>query len=76
MARLGGLRIDGPGVIAAVDNADVTSTEPFQASERWAYKGTCIAVIKAKASSGSITVTANADNLKEGKILLQVSEKK
>lgn len=68
--------IDGSGIIAVVDNADVTSTEPFQASERWAYKGTCIAVIKANANSGSITVTANADNLKEGKIVLEAGEKK
>lgn len=68
--------IDGPGVIAVVDNADVTSTEPFQASERWAFKGTCIAVIKANGNSGNITVTAHAENLKEGKIILKAEGKK
>jgi len=64
--------IDGTGVIAAVDNADVTSTEPFQSNERWAYKGTCVAIIKANGNVGDITVTANGDNLKQGKIVLKV----
>ena len=61
----------GPGIIAAVDNADGTGTEPFQSDERWAYKGTCVAVIKANADSGNITVTATSSNLKPGKIVLQ-----
>lgn len=66
--------VTGPGVIAVVDNADVTSTEPFQASERWAYKGTCIAVVKANGNTGNITVSANAENLQEGKIDLKISQ--
>jgi beta-galactosidase len=67
--------IDGPGVIAAVDNADVASKDSFQGSNRRAYKGTCIAVIKANKNSGNITVTAKSDNLKEEKIVLKVEEK-
>jgi beta-galactosidase len=68
-------RIEGPGEIAAVDNADLTSTEPFQADTRKAFKGTCIAVIKAIGDSGSITVTADADDLEEGKIVLETAAK-
>jgi beta-galactosidase len=68
--------IDGAGKIAAVDNADVTSTEPFQSNERFAYKGTCIAIIKADTDEGTITVTASGDNLKPGKIVLQAERKK
>ncbi|MEO8109064.1 MAG: glycoside hydrolase family 2 TIM barrel-domain containing protein [Ginsengibacter sp.] len=66
--------VDGAGVIAAVDNADVTSTEPFQSDQRWAYKGTCIAIVKANADSGNITVTATSDNLKSAKIVLQAKK--
>ena len=66
---------NGAGVIAAVDNADVTSAEPFIAKERWAYKGSCIAIIKANANTGTITVTANADNLKGGTITLHAISK-
>lgn len=68
--------ITGAGVIAAVDNADVTSAEPFDAKERWAYKGSCIAIIKANANAGSITVTATSDNLKSGTVTMQVKNKK
>ena len=66
--------VEGAGLIAAVDNADVTSTEPFQSNERWAYKGTCIAIVKATANNGNITVTASGNNLKPGKIMLQADE--
>jgi beta-galactosidase len=67
--------ITGSGKIAAVDNADVTSTEPFQASERWAYKGTCVAIIKANADKGKIIIAASGDNLKQGEIGIKVSGK-
>lgn len=63
----------GPGVIAAVDNASLTSTEPYQAKERSAYKGRCIAIIKASADKGKITITANADNLKSGNVSIDAA---
>ncbi len=58
--------IEGPGAIAAVDNADLSSAEPFNGKERWAYKGSCIAIIKAAAASGAIKITAQADGLQQG----------
>jgi beta-galactosidase len=57
---------EGAGVVAAVDNADVSSAEPFNAAERWAYKGSCIAIIKASAATGTIKITAQADGLQAG----------
>lgn len=68
--------INGPGVIAAVDNANLSSTEPFQAKERLAYRGKCVAIIKASADKGKIIVTASADNLASGTVSIDVSEKK
>jgi beta-galactosidase len=64
--------IEGPGVIAAVDNADNSSTEPYQANNRWTYKGKCIAIIKASANDGSITVKAEGENLKTGAVVIAV----
>jgi beta-galactosidase len=52
--------ISGPGAIAAVDNGDNSSTEPFQAKERHAYQGHCFAIIRATAATGPITLTATA----------------
>lgn len=64
-------KISGPGVIAAVDNADNTSHEPFQASERHAFEGECVVFVKAHASSGRIVITASAPGLKSGKIVIR-----
>jgi beta-galactosidase len=67
--------VSGPGMIAAVDNGDVNSAEQFIAKERWAYKGTCIAILKASANAGTIKITANADNLKTGTVTILVKNK-
>lgn len=58
--------LKGPGIIAAVDNADLTCSDSYLSSERWAYKGKCIAIIKANASNGVIKITASATELKSG----------
>src|ERR1017187_6055638 len=63
-------KITGPGVVAAVDSADNSSHEPFQASERRAYQGRCVAVLKATAPSGKITLTASALGLGSASIKL------
>ena len=67
--------ITGPGVIAAVDNADNTSTEPFQGSQRRSYQGRCVAFVKATDAAGAITVSASAPGLDAGKISLEVEGK-
>jgi beta-galactosidase len=67
--------LEGPGVVAAVDNGDNRSTEPFQASERRAFQGRCVAFVKATAATGRISVTATASGLDTGRISLEVSAK-
>jgi beta-galactosidase len=64
--------IKGPGVIAAVDNGDVLSHEPFQAEFRSAYQGRCYVWIRAGASEGRITVTARSNNLKSDTIGFEI----
>ena len=56
-------KIAGPGAIAAVDNGNNSSHESFQASERHAYGGRCIAIVKANATSGRVIVSASAAGL-------------
>jgi len=55
-------QVTGPGVVTAVDSADVTSHEAFQGRERHAYRGRAIAIVKANAA-GRITVTGAAAGL-------------
>jgi beta-galactosidase len=65
-------KIAGPGVIAAVDNANNASHESFQAGERNAYQGVCFAIVRGNATSGKITLTASASGLTDGSLTIQV----
>ncbi len=62
--------VSGPGVIAAVDNANRASVESYQGSRRQAYNGRAYAIVKATAPSGNITLTASADGLAPGNLTL------
>jgi beta-galactosidase len=64
-------KVSGPGVIAAVDNANYISHELFQTTERTAWEGWCVAFVRASAPSGKITLTASSPGLAEGSITLQ-----
>jgi beta-galactosidase len=55
--------IKGSGFIDAVDNGDVASHEMYKATQRHAYRGSCVAYVKANAL-GSIEITATAEGLK------------
>ncbi len=63
--------ISGPGVVAAVDNADNAGHEPFQASERHAFQGECVAFVKATEPASRIILTASAPGLKSGSVTLK-----
>jgi beta-galactosidase len=65
--------VHGPGLIAAVDNGDNTSHEPFQADKRSAYQGHCVAFIRAQASNGTIVVTASSPGLASGTVSLSAA---
>ena len=67
-------KISGPGVIATVDNADNASHESFQAGERHAFQGRCVAFVKATAPSGQIALTASASGLTAGSISIQTTQ--
>ena len=62
--------VSGPAAIAAVDNGDLSSHEPFQAAQRYAFGGRCVAILKATASAGQITVTASAPGLTAASVTL------
>jgi beta-galactosidase len=51
----------GPGKIIAVDNGNLLDHDSFLATDRKLYDGNAIAILRATAASGSITLTASAD---------------
>jgi beta-galactosidase len=67
--------VSGPGVIACVDSGDTVSHEPFQAGERKAFQGECVAFVKATAANGKISVSANASGLKSATVGIKAAAK-
>jgi beta-galactosidase len=58
--------VSDQGEILSVDNGDPNSHESFKSSERHAFTGKCVAIIRAKRSTGAITVTAVSEGLIPG----------
>ncbi len=66
-------RIQGPAEIAAVDNGNPVSTEPFRADYRKAFNGRCMVYLRSiKGKKGEVKVTAESQGLKTGKLTLAV----
>ncbi len=65
--------LSGPGVIAGVDNGYQASLEPFKASERKAFQGMCLAIVRSQRQPGNIVLKAGSDGL-EPAVLTIVSE--
>jgi beta-galactosidase len=66
-----GFAVDGPGEVAAVDNGDVTSHEPFQAYGRRAYQGRAVAIVRRRVAGRPIVVTTGAEGLEYATVELQ-----
>ena len=57
-------RVEGAGRIAAVDNGNAATTEPFQADHRKAFSGMCLLIVQSKRGArGQIRISANSDGL-------------
>ncbi len=56
--------VTGPGSIAAVDNGNAASDEPFQADHHTAFNGLALIIVRSKpGETGRIHVAASADGL-------------
>lgn len=66
-------RLEGPGVLAAVGNGDPRSVESFQRPERRAYRGRCLAVLRAGSQPGTLTLRATADGLSSDAVTITVA---
>lgn len=61
----------GPGQVIGVDNGSNTDHDSFEASERKLFEGRAIAIVRAKASSGDIALTAAAEGVPSATIHLK-----
>jgi len=64
--------VDGPAVIAGVDNGDPQSLEPFQADFRKLFYGKAVLILRSiQNQTGTITVTARSEGVQSGTIQVQ-----
>src|SRR5205823_1279447 len=66
---------EGAGFVAAVDSANSNSHESYRATERQAFQGMCLALLKANTSKGRIKLTATSANLKSAMVEINVAAK-
>ncbi len=65
--------VTGPGEIVATDNGDATDLSSFQTSDRKAFNGLALAIVKAKRGQpGMITLTATSDGLAAAKTTIEL----
>ncbi|MBP6182117.1 glycoside hydrolase family 2 TIM barrel-domain containing protein [Flavobacterium sp.] len=64
------------GKIIGVDNGNIISHEAYQASERQAYNGKTITIIKAAKNGGKIEIKASSEGLQEGSIAIDIVPEK
>jgi len=62
--------IEGPGLIAGVDNGSQISHEPFKADFRKAFNGRCLVVIQTRENPGNIQVRAASPGLQPAEIFI------
>lgn len=63
--------VDGPGKIVATDNGFAADFTPFPSLTRNAYNGLALAILSGQAGdAGSITITASAEGLEDGQIVV------
>ena len=67
--------IEGEGKIIGVDNGNPLDYDSYQASQRKAYNGMCLAIIQSLRKEGNIKLVAKSQGLKEAIISIAVKGK-
>jgi beta-galactosidase len=60
--------VSGPGAVIAVDSGDPSSHEPYQKTVRCAFQSRCLALVRATAPTGRVTIVAEAPGLTRGSV--------
>jgi len=64
-------KIDGPGVIAGVDNANIKDIDPYVGTSRKAWHGRAIVVIKSTKKTGGIKLSVSSEGLTDTTVTIQ-----
>jgi beta-galactosidase len=67
------ISVTGPGTVAGIANADMTSMEPYYANPRHTFQGRSLVVIRTQHAAGWIKVTASAPGLSSAHVTLRTT---
>jgi beta-galactosidase len=67
--------IDGPGVIAGVDNADIKDVDQYVGTTRRAWHGCALVVIRSTGQAGNIVLTVGSPDLTGATVTLKTGMK-
>jgi beta-galactosidase len=62
--------VSGGGQVAGVDNGSLVDHDPFPATDRHAFEGHALALVRSTQSKGSISITASSDGLTSSTVTL------
>ena len=65
------LSINGPGVIAGVDNANLKDIDSYIGTKRKAWRGHALVVIKSTKTAGDITLTVSSQGLPDAMVTIR-----
>jgi len=65
--------VEGPGIIAGVDNANLKNTEPYVANIRKAWHGRAMVVIRSTHKKGTIRLTVSSAGLPDAYVRIKAA---
>ncbi len=68
--------VSGPGLIAGVDNADISDTTSYASTSRAAWNGRALVVIRSTRATGNIKLTVRSEGLRDATITLKTAKVK
>jgi beta-galactosidase len=67
--------IEGPGLIAGVDNADIKDNDPYVGDTRKAWHGRALVVIRSTGNAGDISLTVSSPELTDANVTIKTTMK-
>ena len=64
--------LSGPGTIVAVGNANPVSLESFQQTQRKAWKGRCLVIVKSGKEQGEVKLKASVVGLQSKEVVIRL----
>ncbi|MDR6944010.1 beta-galactosidase GalB [Mucilaginibacter pocheonensis] len=64
-------KVEGSGILKALDDGSQTNLEPFTGNEHHVFNGFGLAVIQSKVKPGAITLSATADGLQAARVTIE-----